>query len=407
MSTLAGTDAFVVNRAGVNYQVTAANFMSTVADTDLFIVNRGSVNYKVTGLDVKAYLGGGGGGAGLISFGIVGSQAAINAGGNVGSVVKTGGTYFMGGIIPTGSGFSLGNRQGYYTSSDGTNFSSVPLSGNPVIGSPIVASDGSLVGIGGSAATANGIYRSTNLGGTWNLVQSGSFGNWGTGQAISIDPTSGKIAAVARNPKILYESSDNGVTWTPTTLTLGGSDIYLFAGNNTIVGYNNRWHFSVFTTFNQYQTLYIPQGSSGTVTPNNTPINFNSPSRTFYSMDVSRGLGTDFLLFGCGGSGGASFQTYDATTYASISSFTSPSITQFFGNWVTGANRMMGGPNGPNGSGLGFVTAYAVTSTNGSLTDISSIQPAQASGFSYSYAVGTEIYCATPDTCFVNLFVPS
>jgi hypothetical protein len=64
MSTLAGTDAFVVNRGGVNYQVTAANLMSTVLDTDLFVVNRGSVNYKVTGLDVKSYLGGGGGGGG-------------------------------------------------------------------------------------------------------------------------------------------------------------------------------------------------------------------------------------------------------------------------------------------------------------------------------------------------------
>lgn len=60
MSTLAATDAFVVNRAGVNYQVTAANLMSTIADTDLFVVNRAAVNYQVTGLDVKAYLGGGG-----------------------------------------------------------------------------------------------------------------------------------------------------------------------------------------------------------------------------------------------------------------------------------------------------------------------------------------------------------
>jgi hypothetical protein len=57
MSTLAGTDAFVVNRAGVNYQVTAANLMSTLADTDLLLVNRSGTNFKITGADVKSYFG--------------------------------------------------------------------------------------------------------------------------------------------------------------------------------------------------------------------------------------------------------------------------------------------------------------------------------------------------------------
>jgi hypothetical protein len=57
MSTLAGTDAFLVSRGGVNYQVTASNLMSTLLDTDLLLVNRSGTNFKITGLDAKSYFG--------------------------------------------------------------------------------------------------------------------------------------------------------------------------------------------------------------------------------------------------------------------------------------------------------------------------------------------------------------
>ena len=99
MSTLAGTDAFVVSRAGVNYKVTAANLMSTVLDTDLFVVNRGSVNYKVTGLDAKAYFVGPSPSTGDVVIGggwvYIGYDSANNTywswnqvgGGNVGGTV--------------------------------------------------------------------------------------------------------------------------------------------------------------------------------------------------------------------------------------------------------------------------------------------------------------------------------
>lgn len=48
------TDVFLVHRAGVNYQVTAANANTLILDTDLLLVNRAGVDYKITGANFKA-----------------------------------------------------------------------------------------------------------------------------------------------------------------------------------------------------------------------------------------------------------------------------------------------------------------------------------------------------------------
>lgn len=52
--TVQTTDVFLVERAGVLYQVTAANADSKVQDSDILLVNRAGVEYHITGANFKA-----------------------------------------------------------------------------------------------------------------------------------------------------------------------------------------------------------------------------------------------------------------------------------------------------------------------------------------------------------------
>jgi hypothetical protein len=59
MSTITGTDLFIVSRGGINFELTASALQTGVLSlpaTDLFIVDRGGSNYKVTVSDFISYL---------------------------------------------------------------------------------------------------------------------------------------------------------------------------------------------------------------------------------------------------------------------------------------------------------------------------------------------------------------
>jgi hypothetical protein len=234
MSTLAGTDAFVVNRAGVNYQVTAANFMSTVADTDLFVVNRASVNYKVTGLDVKNYLGGSGAlvtwESNSVGFTPITTAAALDAvtGNNIGyatfySAAASSGAMCV--ICTDGTVRRTTDGATWTTALTGLDVSAgVPTSGAGYAGISVSGDKWVVYNVFGTSANAVRRYSSTDDGATWTTVTGAAARPPGFFAGGDPFDTTGTLWAVpftgSGTMTSMRKSTDAGATWTNVTTNL-------------------------------------------------------------------------------------------------------------------------------------------------------------------------------------------
>jgi hypothetical protein len=390
MSTLAGTDAFVVNRGGVNYQVTAANLMSTVVDTDLFVVNRGGVNFKITGLDVKSYLGSGGNGyltAG--SYRVWGPGNTGTGDDPVPSRIETDGTnYYMNTVM------SSSNTPSFQKSTDGKVFSFT--TNTERIYALVVAQDGSLVGYGrGASGTARGIYRSTDQGASWSLVKSLS-------STTRQDTTS---CTVADTGEIYFRSDggggyslDNGATWLGSGTVLTTAPAYSFT-NSIIV---SEGLYITISTTTQKNVTVTPVGGGASTT-----VWTGLTGERAKSLAVTRGLSPNYLaVAGVNSDNDTSFlRSYRLDTFALVSStLSAPYCPVPIVNWVPSINKLVASfPNATNTSSPNLQQAgggvYVIN--NGIVTNVTTTQNMQNWCPSSFYEVGGELFSAVPGTPFI------
>jgi hypothetical protein len=138
---------------------------------------------------------------------------------------------------------------------------------------------------------------------------------------------------------------------------------------NTLVGYSGNWYFAIYNGGINQTTVYsIPQGSSGATV---ATTRINAIATRVWGMDVSRGLGSNFWMIATGGTGTplvtpCTYRTYD-TSFTSISSTVSP--YNALNAMVSWSDKMIGSSFAFNSSN--YTDVY--TSTNGSITDVSSL----------------------------------
>jgi photosystem II stability/assembly factor-like uncharacterized protein len=79
------------------------------------------------------------------------------------------------------------------------------------------------------AGTDNGVYKSTNSGGSWSTVDTGLSGNALSVTALAIDPTTSSTLYAGTAGGGVFRSTDSGGSWSPVNTGLSGNALSVTA----------------------------------------------------------------------------------------------------------------------------------------------------------------------------------